>query len=76
MATTASASLAQNRIRPEQFDRIERPARRRNVGEVERWLCGIGGGNNGFIFFHNTANRTMIHQMNLPMPLPGLWLAC
>ena len=44
MATTASASLAQNRIRPEQFDRIERPARRRNVGEIERWLCGIGGG--------------------------------
>jgi WD40 repeat protein len=31
------------------------------------WLCGIGGGGNGFIFFHNPANRTMIHQMNLPM---------
>ena len=31
------------------------------------WLCAIGGGNNGFIFFHNPANRTMIHQMNLPM---------
>jgi len=31
------------------------------------WLCGIGGGNNGFIFFHNPQNRTMIHQMNLPM---------
>lgn len=32
-----------------------------------QWLCGIGGGGNGFIFFHNTQNRTMIHQMNLPM---------
>lgn len=31
------------------------------------WLCGGGGGNNGFIFFHNPANRTIIHQMNLPM---------
>ena len=31
------------------------------------WLCGIGGGNNGFIMFHNMQNRTMIHQMNLPM---------
>ena len=31
------------------------------------WLCAIGGGNNGFIAFHNMANRTMIHQMNLPM---------
>jgi WD40 repeat protein len=32
-----------------------------------QWLCGIGGGNNGFIFFRNTQNNTMIHQMNLPM---------
>jgi WD40 repeat protein len=31
------------------------------------WLCGIGGGSNGFILFHNTQNRTMIHQANLPM---------
>jgi WD40 repeat protein len=31
------------------------------------WLCGIGGGNNGFIFFRNTQNNTFIHQMNLPM---------
>jgi WD40 repeat protein len=31
------------------------------------WLCAIGGGANGFIAFHNMANRTMIHQMNLPM---------
>jgi WD40 repeat protein len=31
------------------------------------WLCAIGGGNNGCIFFHNMQNRTMIHQMNLPM---------
>ncbi|HZZ77050.1 MAG TPA: hypothetical protein VFE62_00945 [Gemmataceae bacterium] len=31
------------------------------------WLCGSGGGGNGFICFYNTQNRTMIHQMNLPM---------
>ena len=31
------------------------------------WLCGIGGGNNGFILFHDTATRTTIHQANLPM---------
>jgi WD40 repeat protein len=31
------------------------------------WLCGVGGGSNGFIFFHNTQTRAMIHQMNLPM---------
>ncbi|MSU77689.1 MAG: hypothetical protein EXS16_06295 [Gemmataceae bacterium] len=31
------------------------------------WLCAIGGGGNGFVAFHNMANRTMIHQMNLPM---------
>ena len=32
------------------------------------WLCGSAGGNaNGFVFFYNTQNRTMIHQMNLPM---------
>ena len=31
------------------------------------WLCGIGGGSNGFIIFHNMQNRTMIHQANLPM---------
>jgi WD40 repeat protein len=31
------------------------------------WLCGVGGGNNGFIFFRDTRNNSMIHQMNLPM---------
>lgn len=31
------------------------------------WLCAIGGGNNGFILFHNMRERTTIHQMNLPM---------
>ena len=31
------------------------------------FLCGVGGGNNGFVFFHDMRNRTMIHQMNLPM---------
>ena len=31
------------------------------------WLCGIGGGSNGFLLFRNTANNTMIHQANLPM---------
>jgi WD40 repeat protein len=31
------------------------------------WLCGIGGGSNGFIFFRDTRNSTFIHQMNLPM---------
>jgi WD40 repeat protein len=31
------------------------------------WLCGVGGGNNGFIFFHKTTDRTMLHQANLPM---------
>ncbi len=31
------------------------------------WLCGVGGGNNGFIFFRDTQNNNMIHQMNLPM---------
>ena len=28
------------------------------------WLCAIGGGNNGFILFHNMQNRTTIQQMN------------
>ncbi len=32
-----------------------------------QWLCAIGGGGNGFIAFHDMRNRTMIHQMNLPM---------
>jgi WD40 repeat protein len=31
------------------------------------WLCGIGGGSNGFILFHKTTDRTTIHQANLPM---------
>ena len=31
------------------------------------WLCGIGGGSNGIILFHDTTRRTMIHQANLPM---------
>ena len=31
------------------------------------WLCGVGGGGNGFIFFRDTRNNSMIHQMNLPM---------
>ncbi len=31
------------------------------------WLCAIGGGANGLIMFFDTANRTMIHQANLPM---------
>ena len=31
------------------------------------WLCAIGGGNNGFIAFHDVQKRTLIHQMNLPM---------
>jgi WD40 repeat protein len=31
------------------------------------WLCGVGGGSNGFIFFHKTTDRTMVHQANLPM---------
>jgi WD40 repeat protein len=31
------------------------------------WLCGIGGGNNGFILFYDVANRAILHQANLPM---------
>ncbi len=31
------------------------------------WLCGIGGENAGWIFFHDTVNRTQIHRVNLPM---------
>ena len=31
------------------------------------WLCGLGGGGNGVIFFYDTTRRTMIHQANLPM---------
>lgn len=34
---------------------------------TNQWLCGIGGGSNGFVFFHNTANRMMIHQANVSM---------
>lgn len=32
-----------------------------------QWLCGIGGGGNGFVMFHDPTRRTMIHQANLPM---------
>ncbi len=31
------------------------------------WLCGVGGGGNGFVFFYDTTRRAMIHQANLPM---------
>jgi WD40 repeat protein len=31
------------------------------------WLCGVGGGANGFIAFYDVGRRQMIHQANLPM---------
>ena len=31
------------------------------------WLCALGGGGNGFVAFHDVANRAMIHQGSVPM---------
>ncbi|MCS7047576.1 MAG: hypothetical protein NZO58_14560 [Gemmataceae bacterium] len=31
------------------------------------WLCAIGGGSNGFVHFWDPANRSPLHQANLPM---------
>ena len=31
------------------------------------WLCGTGGGSNGFILFYDTTGRAILHQANLPM---------
>jgi WD40 repeat protein len=32
-----------------------------------RWLCALGGGNNGLILFYDPARRSMVHQATLPM---------
>jgi WD40 repeat protein len=32
-----------------------------------KWLCALGGGNNGIIMFYDTARRTMVHQGSVPM---------